>query len=1158
MKVRATWVTAALLIGFVMLSPGYAQDVVNLLTNPGFEDGTLDGWGGYGDNTREAVTELVGAAVPEDVIEGNYCMHVVVNTAGANFWDGGVQTFNSQVFEKGKKYTLSVWFKCAEGERQINLKPELAQDPWTGYGSQEVTMTEEWAEYYVTTPVMTEDVDPATITMHIQYEPGEFWIDYAQFYEGDYVPTVFGPKVKAENPSPADGASDVPQDVVLSWKAGPSAATHDVYLGTDFDDVNNADAAAPLGVLVSPGQGATSYDPEGLLDFGETYYWRIDEVNSPPDLTVFTGDTWSFTVEPYSYPLTNVTATASSSASDQGMTPDKTVDGSGMTGDEHSTLETAMWLSAAGTTLPAWIQYEFSRVYQLDELWVWNSNQTVEDFVGFGAKNVTVDYSLDGVAWSALGDLEFAQAPGADGYADYITVDLAGVQAKFVRLTITANYSQFVQQTGLSEVRFFYAPVRAREPQPALGAEGVGLNPVLNWRPGRGSASHEVYVSSDRAAVADGTALLATTEAHSYQLSAADLDYGQTIYWKVNELDESGAVLAEGDIWSFSTTEYLVVDDFESYTNDSPDRVFQTWLDGLGYSEPQQVLGNGTGAIVGHDIWSEGSPYFGGEIVETGNPHSGSQALPLYYDNTMTPFYSETERTWTTPQDWLADGVTDLSLWFRGNPVGFVETSPGNITMSAAGADIYEQTDEFRFAYKQLTGNGSITARIESLDNTNVWAKAGVMIRESLLAGARQVHMIGTPDNLVEFMYREFTNGTTSAVATPTDSTPLPYWVRLTRQGNTITGEYSADGVNWEQIVADDGTTSVKDIAMIGTVYVGLAVTSHVSGVVTVAEFSNVQTGAGGAWQVEEIGTDHPANDRDDFYLVVEDSMGRSKVMVHPDPEAVLTTDWTEWKIPLTELSDTGVNLAAVKKMYIGVGSRTAPSLSGTGLVTIDDIRVGCEGISDPGSSGLVVYCPLENDVNDLSGNGRDGVLAGDPNFPAAFVDGAVGTAMLFDGTGGHQYVALGTFNPSETTGQLAVSLWARWDGLTGVYQGLIGKRDSWDADDMMWDLEANRDTGVLRFGRNGSTVSTDDAVLTEGEWEHVAVSFDGAWVKIYVAGAVRGSGDTFSFGTDKEANVHFGCNSANGGNPFNGALDEVRIYDRALSAFEVTYLASQ
>ena len=112
-----------------------------------------------------------------------------------------------------------------------------------------------------------------------------------------------------------------------------------------------------------------------------------------PTVTVFKGDVWSFTVEPYAYPITKVTATASSSQA--GMGPEKTVDGSGLNAlDQHSTEAKDMWLSAGAQ--PNWIQYEFDKAYKLHELWVWNSNQLIEAFVGFGAKNVTIEYSLDG------------------------------------------------------------------------------------------------------------------------------------------------------------------------------------------------------------------------------------------------------------------------------------------------------------------------------------------------------------------------------------------------------------------------------------------------------------------------------------------------------------------------------------------------------------------------------------------------------------------------------------------------------------------------------------------------------------------------------------------------------------------------------------------
>jgi hypothetical protein len=160
----------------------------NILTNGGFEDGVMDPWSTYGDfvTTAEVVQVLEGAAIPEDPIEGSSCLHITVSDAGANFWDAGLQNAG-YVFEAGKKYTLSVFLKSKSGTLDINLKPERGADPWEGYGDQVFTITEEWAEYNVTTPVIDADVDPASITFHIAFTAGDFWVDGARFYEGDYV-----------------------------------------------------------------------------------------------------------------------------------------------------------------------------------------------------------------------------------------------------------------------------------------------------------------------------------------------------------------------------------------------------------------------------------------------------------------------------------------------------------------------------------------------------------------------------------------------------------------------------------------------------------------------------------------------------------------------------------------------------------------------------------------------------------------------------------------------------------------------------------------------------------------------------------------------------------------------------------------------------------
>jgi hypothetical protein len=207
----------------------------------------------------------------------------------------------------------------------------------------------------------------------------------------DYVPPVDGPpesprgaRPKAGGADPATEATDVIPDIVLNWTPGEFAVKHNVYFATSFDDVNAADVS----VLVSQGQAEASYDPEGVLDLGQTYYWRVDEVNGAPDNTIHAGDVWSFTVEPVAYALTNVSATASSSNNVQ-MGPEKTVDGSGLTDGLHNTQESDMWLSGPGDPAP-YIQYEFDKVYKLHEMLVWNSNQIVETFLGLVVKDVSV------------------------------------------------------------------------------------------------------------------------------------------------------------------------------------------------------------------------------------------------------------------------------------------------------------------------------------------------------------------------------------------------------------------------------------------------------------------------------------------------------------------------------------------------------------------------------------------------------------------------------------------------------------------------------------------------------------------------------------------------------------------------------------------------
>jgi len=645
----------------------------------------------------------------------------------------------------------------------------------------------------------------------------------------------------ASEPIPDDEDIDVLRDAVLSWEPGEFAATHDVYLGTVFDDVNDADRSNPLGVLASEGQSATTYDPPGRLDFGQTYYWRVDEVNAisgldenfdcldvganvhnvegwegwygdegaggyvtddqaysgnhslefaipvdlvphwerktsgswilttmqyvpstattgeayygvlsgyleadlnwiasvvsdlennvvrldgldpepelplvrdawaeirvevdldaqvsnfyyngellgthgadvtrglegidlwavsddviyfddfllepAPEIVLFKGDVWSFTTELFAYPIENITVTASSSAQDQG--PENTVNGSGLDNDLHSTELTEMWLSGMGAPGPAWIQYEFDKVYKLHEMLVWNHNGTMELILGLGCKEVTIEYSVNGTDYTTLGAAhEFARGTGAADYAPNTTVDLEGVAAKYVRLTPNSNWGGLLVQYGLSEVRFFSIPVQATKPSPDSGATDVAIDVTLGWRPGREAAEHDVYLSTDEQAVIDGTAPVNTVTENSYGTS---LDLGSTYYWRVDEVNDAEIPTTwQSEIWNLTTPEYFFVDDFESY-NETPageegsNLVYLTWIDG--YDNPSV-----NGSFIGH---------FRGDTLEYSIVCNGKQSAPLYYNN-YTAGNSEITANvddLQIGQDWTKGGAETLVLWIRG------------------------------------------------------------------------------------------------------------------------------------------------------------------------------------------------------------------------------------------------------------------------------------------------------------------------------------------------------------------------------------------------------------------------------------------------------------------------------------------------------------
>jgi len=507
------------------------------------------------------------------------------------------------------------------------------------------------------------------------------------------------PAGPATKPNPAAGATNVPRDVVLSWTPGEFAAPvngHKVYFSENFSDVNDG-----IGGIA---QDANSYAP-GRLAYSTTYYWRVDEVNNANPESPWTGQVWNFTTELFAYPIENITVTASSSDTAKG--PENTINGSGL--DDSGLLhgkdpEDNMWLSSMAGPQPTWIEFQLDGVYKLHQMWVWNSNTSLEAVLGFGFKDVTIEYSVNGTDYTTLGTThEFARAPGAADYAYNTTIDFGGVAAKYVKLTATSNWGGTVPQYGLSEVRFFYIPVWAREPYPDSGATGVDVDVTLSFRAGREAATHDLYLSTDEQAVIDGTAPVVTMTETSHGPLSLDLD--MTYFWKINEVNEAETPTTwESAIWNFTTRQFLVVDDFESYNDLNPEdpeskRIFLTWIDG--YEDPTN------GSTVGY-----ADPDFaaGEHFVETEIVRGGKQSMPFFYSNTGGAAYSEAELPLSPPQDWTVGGAKTLSLWFYGDP-------------SNTAAQMYVKVNGTKVAYDGNAGNLLLPSwQVWSIDLASVGA----------------------------------------------------------------------------------------------------------------------------------------------------------------------------------------------------------------------------------------------------------------------------------------------------------------------------------------------------------------------------------------------------------------------------------------------------
>jgi len=405
-------------------------------------------------------------------------------------------------------------------------------------------------------------------------------------------------------------------------------------------------------------------------------------------------------------------------------------------------------------------------------------------------------------------------------------VQLADLTPSGGQISITIPASSFVTITGL------YGTPDPNAPDAPTGLSGTVVTNRridLSWTD---NASNETAFFMERATNSGFTQNLAITTLSTNATSYQDTTVvpSTTYYYRVRAYNAAG-YSAYSNVVNYTTTAAALpaAPTNLSGTVVSSSRINLSWTDNAS-NESSFYIERATNSAFTQNlvINSVGSNV-------TSYQDTGLSASTRYYYRVRASnidgysAYSNVVNYTTLASTSIFTGNQDIGSF---TPAGSYSENSGIYTVNGAGSDIWGTADQFQFAYLSLTGNGTITARIDSMQNTDAWAKAGVMFRNTLTAGSIHALMAITPGNGAAFQYRSSTNG--SSTNNNVTGYTAPYWVRITRSSNSFTGYRSADGVTWTQV----GSTTT--LAMGSTVYVGLAVSSHSSGNLCTSVFSNV------------------------------------------------------------------------------------------------------------------------------------------------------------------------------------------------------------------------------------------------------------------------------------------------------------------------------
>ena len=375
---------------------------------------------------------------------------------------------------------------------------------------------------------------------------------------------------------------------------------------------------------------------------------------------------------------------------------------------------------------------------------------------------------------------------------------------------------------------------------PANGATGVPTTGVaLSFDAGLWAHLYDIYFGTtpDPQLLISETRLGPSQYQGDYRSYALpQLQPGTRYYWKI--VSKTMARLsADGPVWSFTTAG-------TAPNNQPPTVSISSPASGATFTAPATITvaanaADSDGTVSKVDFYA-GNTLIGSDAsapyqVTWNSVPAGTYSLSAVATDNVGATKTSTAVAITVnggggstlPAGWSNSDVGATGA------AGSTSYSNGTFTVTGAGADVWGTADALQYAYRTLTGDGTIVARVVSIQNVNAWTKAGVMIRNSVSAGAAQGFQLVAASATKGVPFQRRTADGSTSVSTSGSQNTAPRWVKLVRAGNLISGYESPDGSNWTLVGSDNFTMGT-------TVLVGLGVSSHVAGTLATATFDNV------------------------------------------------------------------------------------------------------------------------------------------------------------------------------------------------------------------------------------------------------------------------------------------------------------------------------